>query len=276
MTLFDLPQEPEPPAGPLVRIRLVLAYDGTAFHGFAANRGVRTVAGAVEEVLARVLGYRVGLTCAGRTDKGVHAWGQVVTFDAPADRADPGALARAVNGLCGPEVVVRAAAVVDGAFDARFSALSRRYRYRIVNRPVADPFLASFAWHVPEPLDLPVMELACDPLLGEHDFAAFCRRPRNGKVRGDETSLRRRVLDARWVDEGGGSMRFEIEATAFCHQMVRSIVGTLVDTGLGRRRAGDMAGVLRSGKRSAAGPVAPPHGLCLWAVRYEGWSSDEP
>jgi len=181
-----------------------------------------------------------------------------------------------LNGLCGPAVVVRDLALVDDAFDARFSALSRRYRYRIVNRQAGDPFLVGRAWHVPNPLDLRAMELACDPLIGEHDFAAFCRRPKSGRPNGEEVSLRRRVLETRWIDEGDGLLRFEIEATAFCHQMVRSIVGTLVDTGLGRRRAGEMSAVLRSEDRAAAGQVAPPDGLYLWVVRYDGWSSDLP
>jgi tRNA pseudouridine38-40 synthase len=120
---------------------------------------------------------------------------------------------------------------------------------------------------VPQALSLPLLQLACDPLLGEHDFGAFCRRPKGEP----DASLVRRVLDARWeVDEtaGEGVLRFWIEATAFCHQMVRSIVGTLVDAGIGRRTPADVGAALRTQKRSAAGPVAPPHGLCLWEVRY--------
>ena len=272
MTLFDLPDAPAALRGPLVRVRAVVAYDGGGFHGFAPNAGVRTVGGTLAEALRRVLGHEVEITCAGRTDKGVHAWGQVITFDVPASGFDAESLARSLNGLCGPTIVVRDLRRVDESFDARFSALSRRYRYRIVNRPVADPFLVGRAWHVPGPLDTRAMELACDPLIGEHDFSAFCRRPKSSD--GEEVSLRRRVLEARWLAEGDGLLRFEIEATAFCHQMVRSIVGTLVDTGLGRRRAGELLGVLRSGDRAEAGQVAPPDGLYLWEVRYDGWSTN--
>jgi len=247
-----------------VRVRLLVAYDGSTFHGFAAQPGVATVAGTLVRTIERVLGHPVELTCAGRTDAGVHGWGQVVSFDADGARFDPDKLQAAVNGLCGPAVVVRSAEVAPDGFDARFDARSRRYRYTVLNRLAPDPFLAATSWHVPQPLDLDRLRLACDPLIGEHDFTSFCRRPK-----GDPAfSMVRRVLDARWDDEGEGVLRFWIESTAFCHQMVRSIVGTMVDVGLGRRTAADVAAALRARDRSTAGPVAPPHGLCLWHVTY--------
>jgi tRNA pseudouridine38-40 synthase len=271
VTLFDPSELRDGPVGPLARVRLVVAYDGGPFHGFAVNAGVRTVGGVLTDALSTVLGHAVELTCAGRTDKGVHARGQVVTFDAAADRVDLAALTRSVNKMCGPSIAVREAAVVDDSFDARFSATARRYHYRIWNRPAPDPFQAHFAWHVDEPLSLPALVLACDPLIGEHDFAAFCRRPKRRD--GEPASLVRRVTEACWVDEGDGNLRFEIEASSFCHQMVRSIVGTLVEIGRGRRHAGDLLGIIRSGDRHRAGELAPPQGLILWAVRYPGWSS---
>jgi tRNA pseudouridine38-40 synthase len=248
-----------------VRVKLVVAYDGSAFHGFATNAGVTTVQGRLGDVLAQVLRQPVQLVGAGRTDAGVHAWGQVVSFDAPAD-VDLGRLQRSVNRLCGPTLVVRSAGVVDGGFDARFSARWRRYRYTVLTTPWPDPFRAATAWHVGQPLDVADMRLACDPLIGEHDFTSFCRKPKTDD--GTEPSLRRRVLDAQWVDQGEGVLRFEICATAFCHQMVRSITGLLVDVGLGRRRAGQVRAVLRARDRGTAGTVAPPHGLCLWEVGY--------
>ena len=159
--------------------------------------------------------------------------------------------------------MIRAAEMAPEGFDARRSAVGRRYRYTVRNHPVADPFTAGTAWHVARPLDLGAMRLACDPLYGEHDFSSFCRRP---PVPG--ASLVRVVRDARWVDQGEGLLRFEIEASSFCHQMVRSIVGTMVEVGLGRRKAGEMAAVVRSRSRAAAGQLAPPHGLCLWEVTY--------
>jgi len=275
VTLFD-PVEATTPVGPTRRLRLTVAYDGTGFHGFAANHGVRTVAGVLADALGRWLGHEVEMTCAGRTDRGVHARGQVVTLNAAEGRVrsddDLVALVRSVNKMCGPEVAVRDPALVDDAFDARFSAVARRYRYRIWNHPEPDPMTARQAWHVERPLPLPVLRLACDPLIGEHDFSTFCRRPkaRDGE---DPVSLVRRVTDARWIADGDGHLRFEIEASAFCHQMVRSIVGTLVAVGLGRMTAGDVRGAIAARDRSRAGDLAPPHGLTLWTVRYPGWSS---
>jgi tRNA pseudouridine38-40 synthase len=254
--------------GSLCRLKMVVAYDGRPFHGFAENAGVPTVAATLRGALERVLRAEVDLTGAGRTDSGVHAWGQVVSFDAPADGLDLARLQRSANGLCGPAIVVRSAEVVPPDFDARFSARWRRYRYRILNRAVPDPFLASTTWHVEDPLDVSLLTLACDPLIGEHDFGSFCRR-RRGAAEGEPQSLVRRVLDARWTTPEPDIVQFEIRATAFCHQMVRSIVGLLVDVGHGKRTPGDVMDVLRARDRSRAGQLAPPHGLCLWDVGYD-------
>lgn len=267
MTLFD--PEPLVPNGPTVRVRMVVAYDGTGFHGYAENPGVRTVAGTLREAIERVLGHVVELTGAGRTDRGVHAAGQVVSFRTPADGFEPVPLARSLNKLVGPAIAVRDLAIVPDDFDARFSATSRVYRYRVLNTPVHDPFRTRFAWHVPQPLDLAALRLASDPIVGEHDFAAFCRKPPTAPD-GTEASLRRTVLRTCWRVLGDGMLEFEIEANAFCHNMVRSITGTVVEMGMGRRRAGEMLGILRSADRANAGRVAPPEGLTLWEVRYDG------
>lgn len=193
----------------------------------------------------------------------MHGWGQVVSLPvaAPGD-ADAGKIARSVNAQLGPEVVVRDASWVAPGFDARRSATSRSYRYTVVNRPVPDPFLARHAWWVPEPLDLRVLRMAADPFLGEHDFAAFCRKGPEG------STTVRRALDSSWHDLGDGVLRYDVTATAFCWQMVRSMVGTLVDVGGGKLRPSDVVRILRSRDRQAAGRVAPPHGLTLWAVDY--------
>jgi tRNA pseudouridine38-40 synthase len=254
-----------PLSGEVVRVKLVVAYDGRGFAGVAPNVGVRTEGGTLGLALERVLRHPVALALAGRTDAGVHAAGQVVSFDTRAEGLDLVALQRALNRLCRPAVVVRTAEVAPPGFDARHSARARRYRYTVLNRSVPDPFLAATAWLVEDPLDLAALRLACDPLIGEHDFASFCRRPRGEAA---ARPLVRRVHDARWVDLGGGVLRFDIEAGAFCHQMVRSIVGTLVDVGRGRRRAGEVKGILEARDRAAAGEPAPPHGLCLWEVVY--------
>ena len=261
MTLFDPPAT----AGPsnAVRVRATVAYDGTGFSGFAVQAGTaKTVGGALTGALSRVLGHPVELTCAGRTDSGVHAWGQVISFDADESRLDLVQLQRSVNKQLRPQIAIRSIEVAAPDFDAQFSATARRYRYTILNGPTPSPFLARTAWWIDAPLDLNAMRLACDPLIGEHDFSSFCRRPNA------DASLTRRVTDARWDAGEDGRLEFWIEANAFCHQMVRSIVGTLVEVGLGKKHAGDVMGIIRSENRSAAGQLAPPHGLCLWRVEY--------
>ena len=240
---------------------MTLAYNGSGFRGFAVQREVKTVGGELGRAAAKVLGHPIELTCAGRTDAGVHAWGQVVSFDARED-ADLAGLQRSLNKMLAPAIVVRDVAAALPDFDARHSARARRYRYTVLNRPVPDPFLAPTAWHVEQPLDLRAMELACDPIIGEHDFSSFCRRPDG------DASMVRRVHDACWHVVDDGVLRFDIEASSFCQQMVRSLVGTLVAIGSGRKKAGDMAFILRSKDRSVAGEPAPPHGLCLWEVVY--------
>ncbi|MEN9644747.1 MAG: tRNA pseudouridine synthase [Actinomycetota bacterium] len=252
------------------RARLTVAYVGTDLHGFAEADGVGTVMGELRGAIERIVRQPVAPVGAGRTDAGVHGWGQVVSLDLP-DDTDLADLQRRVNKLCAPAIAVRDAAwTADPEFNARFSAQWRHYRYHVLAAPVPDPFLAGTAWHVPQPLNLWAMQLACDPLIGEHDFASFCRRP---KVAEGATppSLRRRVISADWravPDDHPGLLRFEIRANAFCHQMVRSIVGTLVDVGQGKLHAGDVRGIMLQRDRRAAGTVAPPHGLVLWEVGY--------
>ena len=261
----------------LRRARMTVAYDGTSFHGFAENDGVRTVMGELRDAVEKVVRQHVDLVGAGRTDAGVHGWGQVVSCDLP-DDTDLEALVRRVNRMCGPDVVARAAEWTESAdFSARFSAKWRHYRYDIWNAPQPNPFLAARSWHVLSPLSLPTLRLTCDPLIGEHDFSSFCRRPKaiareDGRPP-EEPSMTRNVMLARWSevpsDYGEGLLRFEIRGNAFCQQMVRSIVGTMVDAGTGRLQAGDIRGILLAKDRQAAGQVAPPHGLCLWEVGYD-------
>ncbi len=267
MSLFDdVALEPPVEVPIRCRVRMTVAYDGTGFSGFAAQPGgVTTVAGVLAEAVAKVVKHPVRFVVAGRTDAGVHAWGNVVHFDSPLDpdEIDLPTLQRALNKMLRPNVVVREAQVAPEGFDARHSAVARRYRYTILNREVPDPFAAHTTWQVEPPLDLRAMQAACDPLLGEHDFSSFCRKPPDASG-----SNVRRLHDARWLDVGDQVLRFEVEASSFCQQMVRSLVGTLVDVGLGRKRAGEMSWILRSRDRSAAGQLAPPQGLCLWQVLY--------
>jgi tRNA pseudouridine38-40 synthase len=271
LSLGDLPSEADRPdevrdageAPPSRLLQLTIAYDGTEFRGFAAQIEQRTVESVLSEALARVLRGPVKLACAGRTDSGVHAWGQVVSLPIADDaEIDVGIVQRSVNSQLGPEVVARAVKIVDGSFDARRSALWRSYRYTVVNRPVADPFLARQTWWVPEPLDLKLLRLGADPFLGTHDFASFCRRGPEGS-----TTLRR-VFDSSWHDLGDGVLRYDVRASAFCWRMVRSMVGTLVDVGTGKITPGDVLRILRARDRSESSDPAPARGLCLWEVGY--------
>lgn len=246
---------------------MVVAYDGAPFRGFAANDGVRTVMGDLSTGVATVVRRPVALSGAGRTDAGVHAWGQVVSGDLPAE-TDLADLVRRLNKLCAPSIAVREAAWAPPDFEARFSAEWRQYRYDVWNAPTPNPLLGGRAWFVPQPLAVWAMHAACDPLIGEHDFTSFCRRPKSAPEE-HAPSMVRRVLSAGWSEvDDGALLRFTIRANAFCHQMVRSIVGTLVDVGLGKATPGDVRGMLVARNREAAGQVAPPQGLVLWEVGY--------
>lgn len=252
------------------RARFTVAYDGTELSGFAEQPGVRTVLGELRGSIERILQRQSDLVGAGRTDAGVHGWGQVISLSLPVG-TDLESLQRRVNRMCGPQIAIRDIAwAADPDFHARFDATYRQYRYHVLSQREPDPFVARTAWHVTEPLHLPSMQLACDPLIGEHDFSTFCRRPKEEPGE-SPASLRRRVYAAGWKRVPGdttGLLRFEITANAFCHQMVRSIVGTLVDVGRGKLHAGDVRGILVRRDRQLAGQVAPPHGLVLWEVGY--------
>ena len=240
--------------------RLDLSYDGSGFRGYAANAGVRTVQGCLEEALALVLRHPVETTVAGRTDAGVHARGQVVSFAVP-EALDPARLQRSLNRLLAPEVVARAAAEAPEGFDARRSAVSRTYRYLIDDGPVPDPARRWTTWHFDTPLDEAAMARAAGAFLGEHDFASLCRA-----VEGASTV--RRVVAAAWWREPDGLLVFEVKASAFCHQMVRSMVALCVEAGRGRLDPAAVPGILEARDRHAARGVVPPHGLTLWEVGY--------
>jgi tRNA pseudouridine38-40 synthase len=243
-------------------IRMTLAYDGTSFRGWAAQRDteVRTVGGVVADLLAGVLQHDVALTVAGRTDAGVHARGQVVSFVTESD-VTPERMLRAVNSTLAPEVVAREAVYAPEGFDARFSATAREYRYVIDTAAVPDPFLGRSSWHRPGKLSVPLMRAAARHLVGELDFASFCRSPGNGR------STTRR-LERVSVRREGDLVFLDFRANAFCHQMVRSLVGTLVAVGEGRIDPAAMPGILASRDRSAAKSLAPAQGLTLQRVVY--------
>ena len=258
-----------------MRIRLDLAYDGGAFHGWAKQPGLRTVQGDLEAALATVLRRdpaTVTVTCAGRTDTGVHARGQVVHLDtspdelaATAGRTDAPpveALVRRLNGLLAGDVVVRSGRVAAAGFDARFAALWRRYVYRIADRPgLVDPLTRGHVLAWPRPLDLAAMNEAAAGLLGEHDFAAYCRK------REGATTIRA-LQHLEWERDRDGLAAATVRADAFCHSMVRALVGALIAVGEGRRPTSWPAAVLAAEVRDPAVRVAPAHGLCLEEVAY--------
>jgi tRNA pseudouridine38-40 synthase len=250
----------------VIRLRLDLAYDGSDFSGWAAQPGRRTVQAVLEDALGRVLRLPepARLTVAGRTDAGVHAVGQVAHLDVPATAwlDDAGRVLRSLAGVLPPDVRVCGLAPAPPGFNARFSALWRRYRYRVCDSPAAaDPLRRHDTLWYPRPLDVDRMNAAASSLLGEHDFAAFCRR------REGATTVRR-LLRLDWARHGDGVAEATVVADAFCHNMVRAMVGALLAVGEERREPGWPEQVLAAAVRDGAVHVAPAHGLCLAEVRY--------
>jgi tRNA pseudouridine38-40 synthase len=241
-------------------------YDGTAFCGLQFQPTVRTVAGELERVLSRLLQHPVKVTAAGRTDAGVHATGQVVSFKTgaafPFDR-----LAIALNSALPDDVSVRDVTIVDDDFSARFSAIERVYVYAMYNACEPSPLLARYAYHAWRPIVLDRFLEAAQHLIGEHDFLSFCGMlPESGP-----TIRTVRALTAQRLDD---LIRIEIRADGFLHRMVRTIVGTLAECGAGRRDPDDIPRILQARDRAAAGLTAPPQGLYLAGVRYkDGYDS---
>jgi len=272
----------DPPAG-ATRWRLDLAYDGREFSGFAPQPGRVTVAGELADAIARTLRLDAPPTIvgAGRTDRGVHALGQVVHVDLPAtlyrdDRAPTGArLVAALNGQLAGRVRVLGAAPASAGFDARFSATWRAYRYLVLEAtPPALELTSAWSWAVPAPLDLDAMNRAGAAALGTHDFRAFCRR-RDGSS--PDEPIVREVLDVVWErrrDEwtlapgGADVVRLWIRAVSFCHHMVRSLVSTMVAVGQGGLDPSIVAERLAAPHRDGLPAPAPAHGLALVAVGY--------
>ena len=256
-----------------MRIRIDLAYDGGDFHGWAVQPGLRTVQGDVESALATILRVpEVSVVCAGRTDTGVHARGQVIHTDladgvVTASTGRSGdqpleALVRRLNGLLPADVRVRRAVEAPPGFDARFGALWRRYAYRLVDTPAAvDPLHRSHVLVWPRPLDVGAMNEASASLLGQHDFASFC------KQREGATTIRT-LLELGWVRDDAGLVTATVRADAFCHSMVRSLVGCLIAVGEGRRPAAWAEDVLRAARRDPAVTVVQARGLTLEEVAY--------
>ena len=241
---------------------MTLAYDGTRFRGWARqpDPSTRTIEGVVADQLERVLREPVTLSVAGRTDAGVHARGQVTSF-ATGSSIPPERLLKALNSALAPEVVVIDAGEMPDGFHARFSAKTREYAYRIHEATLPDPFTAPFVWHRPGHLQLTPMRDAARYLVGEHDFASFCRHPK-----GDRSTIR--DLRTLTVVRHGDVLTIRSVANAFLHQMVRTLVGTLVAVGEGKLEGGSMPKILAARDRGVAGRPAPARGLTLESVSY--------
>lgn len=237
--------------------RMDLAYDGSAYRGYAIQPGVRTVQGDLETALAHHVAD-LKTVVAGRTDAGVHATGQVVSFEA--ESLDCVSVMRSLNAQLDGSTAVLSLGEASHDFDARFSAVGRRYEYSILNREAPDPFLGRTAWLVEWPLDVDLMNRAMEPLVGLHDFAAFCRKAAS-------RSSERRLDGAIWSREGD-VLTLDIWASSFCHQMVRSIARVAVDVGRGRADPSVSRTILESMDRQASFGSAPPHGLTLVEVMY--------
>lgn len=243
-----------------MRVRCVVAYDGTDFAGWQRQRRKRSVQGDIEDAILHVTNERSGVVGAGRTDAGVHARGQVAHFDTRWSRSS-GELERALNAVLAPDVAVASLGPAPAGFDARRSAVARRYRYTVVSRSVRDPLSRRGALWVARPLDVAAMAEAAGMLLGRHDFGGF------GRAMSPDGSTVRTLLAVK-VWTGGPAIRFEFEGDAFLRHQVRRMMGLLLDVGRGRFGPQAAAEVLRRGAGAPAARRAPACGLTLWAVRY--------
>jgi tRNA pseudouridine38-40 synthase len=231
---------------------------------------VRTVQGDIESALGRLFARPVATACAGRTDAGVHALAQVVTTDQALDGIDLAKLRGALNGMCGPSIAFVSAREAPEGFHARFSARSRTYIYAVLEGDVPDPWLARTALYHPSALELDAMNEAAGHLVGRHDFSSF------GRVPEPDAPAERTLFELRCA-RSDRLVSIRARADSFIQQMVRSLTGTLLEVGEAKRSPDEMPETLRARDRSAAGAVAPPHGLCLVAVEYdEGWSGPPP
>ena len=244
------------------RIALTLHYDGGAFYGWQLQPSERTVQGELERVLSRLLNRPARVLGSGRTDRGVHATGQIATVDAPA-KWEPDELRRAANALLPPDIRVMDAQRVDSAFHPRYDATLRSYVYRVGLAPAAlSPFHARWCWALARPVDRAAMERAAGALAGDHSFRAFAKAGQ--EERGDRCIVR----EARWAEWEGMGLEFHVSANRFLHHMVRYLVGTLVEVGLGRRPEEDLVRLLEPDTPLETSPPAPPQGLFLSAVTY--------
>ncbi len=244
-------------------LRLIIEYDGTDYHGWQRQASAATIQGAIEAAITRISGERAAVSGAGRTDAGVHAEAQVAHVETQA-ALDPQTWRRALNAVLPGDVKIVAVEHAPVGFHARFSAVGKRYRYRLLNRPVPSPIERRTSWHVPQRLNLVAMRRAAKMLIGRRDFRTF---EGADHTHGDAHDTVCRLARCA-IRRQGEIIAIELEGDRFLKYMVRNIVGTLVEIGLGRRSARDIAALLRSGDRRLAGITAPAHGLTLMEVYY--------
>jgi tRNA pseudouridine38-40 synthase len=243
-------------------LRLELEYDGAAFYGWAAQPGLRTVEGVLTEALRVFWPHSGRPAVAGRTDTGVHASAQVVTVDGAEGGPEIARVPAALNAHLPPDVAVLGCTQAPEGFHARFSALSRLYEYRVLRTRAPSPLRAARTWHWPRAVSEEVLAACAASLLGEHDFRAFTPAETQHAV------FRRTVLAAHW-QQRGDELVFAVEADSFLRHMVRTLVGTMLQTAGGERPPEGFASLLEGAPRAAAGVTAPPHALCLVGVRYD-------
>lgn len=254
-------------------IRLILAYDGTDFHGWQRQPSAPSIQGLLEGAIHKLTGIPATVIGSGRTDAGVHASRQVANFKTNSTIPCPN-FARALNNLLLPTIRVVALDEGGPAFHARHSARRKTYWYRILTTPVCSPLLWRFVYHYPYPLNRQRMSKAASLLVGEHDFTSFTCMEGQGDE--EQKSNVRTILSSRVVWRPGTSMLvYQVTGTGFLRYMVRNIVGTLIDVGRGRNCPRDITRILQAEDRTLAGPTAPAKGLCLMNVEYDDWSADQ-
>ncbi len=242
-------------------IRIDIEYDGTGFVGWAKQPGQPSIESALEAALGRILQHEVTLSVAGRTDAGVHARGQVASIRTAVSGIDPGRLRRSANQLLPPYIVITAISEQDPGFDARYSALSRSYSYSVLDRPYPSPFRSRFVHYFPGRLDRELLDQAAATILGRHDFRAFTPTVT------EHTDFGREITQSLWGREGD-LLVYRITSAGFLRNMVRVLVGTMLEIGRGYRPVTDLPGLLRGAERPEAGETASPQGLCLESVAY--------